>query len=326
MADGVLPVLEARGLLFIGDAHVAATPPGHRREGYREQIMAKLAAALEAAAEGRLVPVLLGDLFHWPRENPNSLLVELIELFRPHKPVVLVGNHDKYQARFTDDVSLAVLHAAGAVRLAAEPGPVLRLSTPQGSVILGASPDGTPIPSEFSKSDGETVVWITHHNLSFPDFPEKQVRLREIPGVDLVVNGHIHRPQPPIRVGGTLWVNPGNMTRLTYARRTLERVPSAWGWRPGVEDMERVVLPHLPFGQVFPDDQPPELDTAKPGETEESRFLLGLERLALRRTREAEGLKEFLQANLNPERPETRLIWNLYEEVRGGHAPEHTEE
>jgi hypothetical protein len=49
-----------------------------------------------------------------------------------------------------------------------------------------------------------------------------------------------------------------------------------------------------------------------------SRFLEGLERLAWKRTREGAGLRQFLQANLNPESPETGIVWELYEEVIRG--------
>ena len=51
-----------------------------------------------------------------------------------------------------------------------------------------------------------------------------------------------------------------------------------------------------------------------------SNFLEGLARLAWKRTREGAGLGEFLRANLNPEHPETNVIWELYREVT--HAPE----
>ncbi len=305
--------IRAEGLLLIPDPHVAATPPGQRLEGYAGQVLDKLEACLEHAETENLVPAVLGDLFHWPRENPNALLVDLIDLFRPHSPFVLVGNHDKYQARFTQDVSLAVLDAAGAVRLLAEAGPAFRLETPSGDALVGASPDGTPLPVDFDAPEGAEVVWLTHHNIGFPDFMDRQVRIREIPGVDWVINGHIHRPQPLQKAGRTRWANPGNVTRLTFTRRSKERVPAASVYRPGRDDLEMWPVPHLPFYEVFPDQEfPPEEEES--GEAE-SRFLQGLERLAWKRTAEGVGVREFLQANLNPEHPESELIWDLYREV-----------
>ncbi|NMC49364.1 MAG: metallophosphoesterase [Desulfovibrio sp.] len=308
-----LPRLTTTGLLIIPDPHVAATPPGHRLEGYTDQVLDKISFALKLAAENDLLPVFLGDLFHWPRENPNTLLVRLIEMFRPYKPYTLVGNHDKYQARFTADTSLAVLNAAGVVELLDKPGPFLRIATPTGQAVLGASPDATPIPLSFDRAPGSQTVWLTHHNISFPDFKDRFQHIREISGVDWVINGHIHRPQPSVTVKGTTWANPGNITRLSFTRRSMERVPAVSVWRPGCAELEKWPLPHLPFNQVFPDtDFPPEEQNIP---QTESRFLQGLERLAMRRTAEGAGLKEFLQANLNPENPETLLIWELYREV-----------
>lgn len=305
--------IRASGLMLIPDAHFAATPPGQRLEGYMQQVLAKVAACLEHAAVNDLVPVFLGDLFHWPRENPNALLVALIELFLPWRPFVLVGNHDKYQARYTQDVSLAVLEAAGVVRVLGEPGPAFALITPRGRVLVGASPDGAHIPQSFDRGDEEWVVWLTHHNVNFPDYPDKQVRVREAPGVDWIINGHIHRPQPMQVMGSTRWCNPGNITRLTFSRRTMERTPRACVWRPGMEELEPFTVPHQPFAAVFPDqDFPPEEEAQA---EVESQFLSGLERLAWRRTAEGAGLREFLQANVNPELPEAALVWELYQEV-----------
>lgn len=311
-----LPRFAASGLLLLPDPHVAATPPGQRLEGFADQILAKIEAALVFGEKNDLLPFFLGDLFNWPRENPNSLLVRLIDLFRPRRPFVLVGNHDKYQARYTDDVSLAVLAAAGVVRVVAEPGPLFHLDAPTGSALVGASPDGAPLPARLDRPPGEETIWLTHHNIGFPDFLDRQVRIREIEGLDWVVNGHLHRPQPTQTAGGTRWVNPGNMTRLTFTRRTRERVPAAHVWRPGNTVLERFEPPCLPFEQVFPDqDFPPEVPA---GEGTASAFVSGLERLAWRRTREGLGLKEFLLANLSPESPESELIWDLYKEAVDG--------
>jgi len=322
MTVSALPVRRAAGLLCIPDPHLAGTPPMQRLESYTDDVLAKLTACLELAAARELVPVILGDLFHWPRENPNSLMVALIDLLGPVKPYALVGNHDKYQARFTADTSLAVLQAAGVIRVLDRPGLFLRLETPTGPALVGASPDGAPLPSGVDSAPGETTVWLTHHNINFPDYQEKIVKIREIPGLDWLINGHIHQPQPTVTVGRTHWANPGNITRLTFTRRTKARQPAAAIWRPGMTDLERWIVPHRPFEEVFPDQAfPPE--EAASGEAS-SQFLEGLARLAWRRTREGAGLQEFLAANLHPEDPETPLIWELYREVT--HAPQESDD
>ena len=312
-----LPRIPAKGLLLIGDPHIADTPPGQRLHGYREQILDKLRSALAMARERDLAPVFLGDLFHWPRDNSNELLVELITLLRPHRPWVLVGNHDKYQARFTNDVSMAVLNEAGAVRLMAEAGPQWILQAPQGEALICAVPDGARLPKQFDRPADcpETVVFLSHHNIRFPEFQDRAAGIREIPGVDWLINGHIHRPQEQQTAGTTTWANPGNITRLTFTRRSRERIPRVHVWRPGAEALEPLDLPHLPFSAVFPDQEfPPEAEEADG----ESRFIQGLERLAWRRTHEGVGLQQFLRDNLSDDEPEAGLIWALYKEVVDG--------
>lgn len=309
-----LEMIQAKGLFFIADPHFAATPPGQRLPGYYEQVLEKVSLSLDKAREMEMMPYFLGDLFNWPRENPNSLVVELISLLRPHKPFVLVGNHDKYQARLTTDTSIAVLQAAGALRLVDSDGPVFILDVDGHKALVGASPDGTPLPKEFPKDEYgvDTVIWTSHHNIAFPEFEDKPNKLREIKGVDWLVNGHLHRPQPTVKKGGTIWANPGNITRLTFSRRTLAREPRVSFWKPGFTDLEKWTVPHLDFYQVFPDQEFPPEEQEKTGD---SRFVQGLERLKWRKTGQGTGLKQFLEQNLDDQEPEYQLIWELYQEV-----------
>lgn len=252
-----LDKVTGNGLLLIGDPHIASTPPGQRMGDFAADVLAKLEACFVRAQELDMVPLILGDLFHWPRDNGNSLLVDMISLFGQYKPFVLVGNHDKYQARFTPDVSMAVLDAAGVVRLISEQGPAFELETPQGLVLVGASPDSTPIPKEFEREDGRyiKVVWMTHHNISFPDCEKKQHAIKEKPGIDWIINGHIHGPRDSITKGMTTWANPGNITRLVFSRYALERKMQASIWTPDCVDLEKWEIPHRDFYEVFPDQE-----------------------------------------------------------------------
>jgi len=310
--------IHAKGLLLIADPHLADTPPGQRVDGYLDQVMTKLEACLDHADELGMVPVILGDLFHWPRDNSNKMLVELIRIFglrtSENRVWALVGNHDKYQSRFTEDVSMAVLEAAGVLRLMKDDGPQFILDTDDGPVLIGASPDGTPLPKSYERQsdDPETVIWLTHHNIKFPEFIDRAYSIKELPGIDWVINGHIHRPQQTIIKGQTTWANPGNITRLTFTRRSMVREPAAAIWTPGCEELEKWVVPFKVFDEVFPDQELPPEEQEIEGE---SNFIKGLERLAWERTQEGMGLKQFLTDNVTRETQEGELIWELYEEV-----------
>ncbi|WP_462323417.1 metallophosphoesterase [Desulfoplanes sp.] len=252
--NGSVPMVHGKGILFVADPHVADEPPFERQGDYCDQVLAKLRFCLQTAVELDLIAVFLGDMFHWPVDNSEPVLEELHRMFKPHHPWVLVGNHDKHldSRAITPDVSLVRLEKRKAIRIIQRPGPVFRLQAPGGTVLLGASPDGYPLPSSFSGPKQETVIWIGHHNVAFADFRDKPVPIQEIPGVHWMVNGHIHRPQPSETRGMTRWVNPGNITRLTLTTHTMRRKPTATIWRPGCEDLERVVIPHLPIGTIFP--------------------------------------------------------------------------
>lgn len=313
--------IRGNGLFLIADPHLADTPPGQRLDGYLDQIMTKLAACLERAAALEMVPVILGDLFHWPRDNSNKMLVELIRLFGAYtgdRAVwSVVGNHDKYQSRFTEDVSIAVLESAGVLTLMKDKGPQFVLQTNIGDVLVCASPDGTSIPKQYEPTadDPDTVVWLTHHNIRFPEFVDRAYSIKELPGIDWLINGHIHRPQQTITKGQTTWANPGNITRLTFTRRSMKREPAAAIWTPGCDELEKWAVPFESFEVVFPDQELPPEEQETEGE---SNFIKGLERLAWQRTHEGVGLKQFLSDNVKKEGPEGELIWALYEEVIRG--------
>ncbi|MEN6437249.1 MAG: metallophosphoesterase [Syntrophobacter sp.] len=302
------------GILFIGDPHVAASPPGHRLDDYASTILEKLSFCIGIAIERNCLPIILGDLFHLPRNNPNHLLVDLIELFRKAKPWVLVGNHDKHEARLTRDVSLSVIAAAGVIKLISAPGPVSSMTIQGRRVLLGASPDWTPIPKSFEKGEHDFVIWITHHDLAFPDYENGRFHLKEVPGVDLIVNGHIHTPKPPQQCGTTTWYNPGSIVRITRGLHTKAIRPSISLWQPSMEILETIEVPHKDFDEVFPPISENE-DSGTIEGLDESRFIKGLENLSLRRTTEGVGLKTFLEVNLIMNDPVDGIIWELYNEV-----------
>jgi predicted phosphodiesterase len=315
VSDGKLETRQARGLFLIPDPHLAGTPPMQRLDSYMDDILAKVAACLDEAARAGLVPVVLGDLFHWPRENPNSLMVALIELLRPHKPYVLVGNHDKYQARFTADTSLAVLDAAGVVRVLSDPGLFLRLDTPTGPALLGASPDGTPLPGSVAADPGVTTVWLAHHNIGFPDFQEKNVRIREIPGLDWVINGHIHRPQPTVTAGRTHWANPGNITPA-QVQPPFQGTPPAAAIGACLDDLEYWPVPTGRSRKFFRTSL-----SARGGRDGEPRPVSWRpDPVGWRRTREGAGLKDFLGRQLQTGRPGDAGHLGIV--PRGHHAPD----
>lgn len=284
------------GLLAIGDPHLASRVPGFRKDDYPRAVLGKLRWCLDYAREQRLLPCLLGDLFHWPRDNANWLLGELLGLLTG-ETLGIWGNHDCTEVSLGVDDSLSVVVQGSRLRLLDETTPWS--GTMNGRrVIVGGTPWGQRVPKSFESGDANAalVVWLTHHDILFPGYEESgRFKPFEIPGIDVVINGHIHRPLTDVVQGQTTWLNPGNIARISRSDTTRQRVPHALridvdaaGWR-----QQFIEIPHQPFDDVFHAEV---LDESLP--TNESSFVQGLAELMSRRTQSGAGLQEFLNQNL----------------------------
>jgi hypothetical protein len=308
------------GLLFIGDPHLEGRQPGFRKDDYPNVILDKLAWCLEYARSNRLLPCILGDLFDKPRDNPNWLLVRLLQLLTG-EVIGLYGNHDvHYDPQLTDDDSLALLVNAGRLRLVSEEAPWVGTMGSRTVVVGGASYRQT-IPRRFSLADGATagdkaspfVVWLTHHDLLIPGYEEARLKPWEIDGVDLVINGHIHRRLEDVVTGKTLWLTPGNISRRSRSDAAKAHVPSALRLdvTPSGYELAYIEIPHRPFDEVFH----PAIVAAAVADAG-SAFVAGLAELQARRTASGAGLLQFLEQNLAQFEPDvSQEIMRLAQEV-----------
>ncbi len=299
-----------RGLLLIGDPHIEARTPGFRRDDYAETILGKLAWALDFAQLHQLLPIMLGDIFEKPRDNPNWLIVRLLDLMGNRAIPTIFGNHDCANPHLDENDSLTLLERAGAVRILS-PTRLWSCAIDGREIIVGGSsyryriPDslvlpknGKSLPSspEGDAASSKLVLWLTHHDLVFPNENEAVVTsFQEIPGIDYVINGHIHRRSSAMVVRGqTTWVNPGNIARRS-------RSDSTRGSAPGVLRMDiasdgqwlhYIDVPHRPASEVFY-----ETAAIEAAEVGYSSFVTGLSTLQSRKTNAGDGLMEFLSKN-----------------------------
>jgi predicted phosphodiesterase len=309
------------GLLFIGDPHLSARAPGFRKDDYPRATLAKLCWSLEYARSNHLLPVLLGDLFHYPRDNANWLLVELMHAI--DAPLLAIsGNHDCSENALCADDTLSVLSAAGKIHLLNQHGPFI-CHVNQIPIAIGGTAWGEALPKELDRSaigSPAHVFWVTHHDLRFPGYEESaRAGCREIPGVDLVVNGHIHRALGDVQAGSTLWCNPGNISRVSRGDATRSHQPavlrvniSARGW-----ERQRIEVPHRPFEEVFF----PAVDASaiSPSGTPLPGFVQGLMTLERYKTADGSGLRLFLDEHLGRfDPPIAAAIRNLAWEVLDG--------
>lgn len=293
------------GLLCIGDPHLEGRTPGHRKDDYPQAILDKLAWCLDYAEAHRLLPAILGDLFDKPRDNPNWMLVRLIEMLRG-EVIGLYGNHDCADPVLKEHDSLSVLVRSGRLRLVDAESPWRGTMNGRPVVVAGSS-YRQPIPKEFAAADDEPpfVIWMTHHDIAVPGYEEEKtwIRPREIPGVEVVVNGHIHQSLEAVVRGQTHWLTPGNISRRSRAPRVRDHVPAALriDVLPAAWQRAMIPIPHRPFDEVF-HEQLVETEEA----TTQSAFVAGLAELQGRRTESGAGLLEFLEKNVQQFEPPVR--------------------
>jgi hypothetical protein len=163
------------------------------------------------------------------------------------------------------------------------------------------------------------TVWLTHHDILIPGYEESgRIRPREIEGIDLIVNGHVHRALAPVTKGRTHWYTAGNITRRSRSDASRSHVPAVPCLMPVLDDadtadetdfgftaagqrwkMQRVTVPHEPFDEVFY----PEVICDDSDSGAGSGFVADLRELTARRTDSGAGLHEFLKQHLDQFEP-----------------------
>lgn len=239
-----------KGFLFIGDPHVWSKQPGRRRdEIFINTIMDKLHQAADIANEHDLWPMILGDLMHDDSDHKVSTLIKLSRALQrfDRRPACLVGNHDKDEIYLSEENALLLLGVTNQLDLIDrnEIWGIVDIVGPNGAtkkVAVGGTPYGGEIPEDLGKflNTGkksvhsalgvDQVIWMTHEDLAFSGAYPTALPIREIKGVDLAFNGHMHGTTLPQKAGMTAWYNPGNITRMSVDM--IHHVPSVWSWGP----------------------------------------------------------------------------------------------
>jgi len=303
------------GLMFIGDPHLASRIPGFRKDDYPKVVLEKLDWCLETAKKEQLLPILLGDIFHYPRDNANWLLVEFMRLLEPFKGEVLsvTGNHDCFENNLSEHDSLLLFSQAKQLRLL-DQSDVWQGMIADKQVQIGGSAWNQAIPTEFVRvPEVDSVFWLTHHNLAFNPEWQGMLSARPIPGIDFVINGHIHTPQQPLQRGDTQWLNPGNIARVSRGDTHSQRAPQMLVMHPMVEGWhsENRVVPHEAYEAVFHAS----IEQAYTATAQPSAFITGLAELQSRQTHSGAVLHEFLKENLKNVDPQiAQYIFQLAQE------------
>ncbi len=309
------------GILFIGDPHIEGRNPDFRSDDYPNAILKKLRWCLNHCEKNSLLPVLLGDLFDKPRDNPTWIIGELIEMLKGKGIVSIYGNHDCADPVLNENDSLSLLIKSGCLRLVSADAP-WRGEINGHPALLGGSSYREEIPTSVDvtrfqdtlfSEDLPFGIWISHHDVLIPTYEGGRFSPFEIANIDLLVNGHIHTRGEPITKGQTTWMTPGNISRRSRSEKCRTQEPAVLQLTLTDTDYETkyVTVPHEPFDDVFhePAFDADQLDGA-------SAFVAGLSELRRRKTSSGAGLKAFLEKNIEQfEPPVAKEIMVLADQV-----------
>lgn len=228
------------GFLFVGDPHLWSKAPGKRLDQniFTSVILNKISQAVDIAIKEKLYLIFLGDLFHVSDESNIDMLTKLIRILKklPEPCATVEGNHEKSQTKLSDDVALSLLREANVIHTLEKAGLWAKFNFNDGSeAYVGATPYGDKLPTEVSlptneKNRDTPLIWLSHHDLDFGETYPGAIPIKEIKGVDMLVNGHIHKTKKSIKYGNMMAHNPGNITRLSTDCK--DHVPSVWKWTP----------------------------------------------------------------------------------------------
>lgn len=233
--------------LIIGDVHISDTPPGSRKDTWKNDILKKLDYIVALAGKHKVDAILqLGDLFHRPGYNQNS--VELIQqthdsLVAAKIPVLIVaGNHEMRHNR-VDDVDKHALGALGRMR-----GITLLSGRSEHFPDVFAIPylqDWQELPSWFveynnyrAKNPDIKRGIVMMHAPIFPDSkcpPYDYIAASDVANMieheTLVSYGHIHDPEglwQPIADKPVYISNFGAISRGSLHKETMKRKPEVF--------------------------------------------------------------------------------------------------
>lgn len=233
------------GLLFVGDPHLWSKAPGKRLDGqtFTQVVLNKIEQSVDIAIKNKLYLIFLGDLFHVHNENNIDMLTKLCRILKklPEPCATVEGNHEKSQTKLSDDVALSLLREAGVIYTMEKSHIWGMFEFNDGKkAYVGATPYGEKLPTQATVPEQEPnkdtpLIWLSHHDLDFGETYPGAIPIKEIKGVSMLVNGHIHKTKKSLTFGKMRAHNPGNITRLSTD--TKDHIPSVWKWTPS-QDFE----------------------------------------------------------------------------------------
>ena len=222
-------------IVFFTDPHVSGKTPAARLDNYPETILGKIRQVGEIAKEINADAVICGgDWFDRPDVGPNIVgrLGAILSGFTCDIFTV-IGNHDVYgyNAATVTRSMLGILSGFGIVKRLTNDIPFIvgdfALSGVDAAYELDR--DGRVIDyTDGPKEEGKINVRVLHSFLDTKDWPDfvAVTNIYNLPPLnsDIILTGHEHTGYGKIVHGGTTYINPGALGRVTASVGDVNKV------------------------------------------------------------------------------------------------------
>lgn len=239
-----------QNIMFIGDPHVSSKKMSTRHDGLTilDTIINKLSQAAKISHEKKAYTIITGDLLDDDKENNIILLNKLITVLQEfyYPPLTVIGNHEKTENVINEKNMITALINTGTIQEVQDNKMSVVLNIDDDIIYIGGTNYISTIPNKITRpKDADYVLWVTHHDLMFENYYPGSQPLKEISGVDLAINGHIHDTKPQVQTKMTTWWNTGNIFRQRINMK--DHVPSIWLWNPEHHQKSKNKLIQVPL-------------------------------------------------------------------------------
>lgn len=222
-------------IVFFTDPHVSGKTPAARLDNYPETILGKIRQVGEIAKEIHADAVICGgDWFDRPDVGPNivSRLGEILKRF-PCNIYTVIGNHDVYgyNAATINRSMMGILSGFGAVKRLMSDTPCIIEEFAVTGVDAHYELDRNGRVSDYTdgpKEDDKINIRVLHSFLDTKDWPDyvASTNIYNLPATnsDIILTGHEHTGYGKIVHGGTTYINPGALGRVTASVGDVNKV------------------------------------------------------------------------------------------------------
>jgi DNA repair exonuclease SbcCD nuclease subunit len=243
-------------LCQLNDPHLCEKAPRNRTDEYFTDTVVEIFSAIATAKDNDCEAMLLpGDLFHIPAASrvPHSLVSAWLTLFsNSSMPSVFItpGNHDLSAGRIDslESQPIGILGYHPKVTI---------LHSGQVSMFNGITIRGIEWNYQMSKrsmkavSEVPTDILITHAPITHAPNPfYSTIQPDQLQGIaSIVAYGHIHKTERPVKIGDTIFSNPGALSRGSISEDDVNRTPSV-----AIIDTTDLSVDYIPIKHKPPED------------------------------------------------------------------------